>query len=73
MTQIQGYPGLYKNSSGVIVNKSSAERHAYRQMKEQALKQVESQYEIQSLKDEVKELKDLIHQLIQNNGTEFST
>lgn len=69
MAQIDGYPNHHKNSSGVIVNRSSAERRAYRQAKQQALKQLESQDEIKELRHELNELKTLIKQLAQNNGS----
>ena len=67
MNPVQGYPGLFKNSSGVLVNKNKSERQAHRRMKEQALKQIESQNEIQDLKKEINELKDLVMQLIKTN------
>jgi hypothetical protein len=67
MNPVQGYPGLYKNSSGVLVNKNKSEREAHRRMKEQALKQIESQNEIDDLKKEVGELKGLIMELINNH------
>lgn len=67
MNPVQGYPGLYKNSSGVLVNKSKSERDAHRRMKEQALKQIESQNEIQDLKKEIDELKMLVMELIKTN------
>ena len=65
MAQIQGHPGFYKNHTGVIVNRSQAERRAYRQMKHQAMKQLEAQDEIVCLREELDELKDLVKQLIQ--------
>lgn len=67
MNPVQGYPGLYKNSSGVLVNKNKSERQAHRRMKEQALKQIESQNEIKDLKKEIDELKGLVMELIKTN------
>lgn len=67
MNPVQGYPGLYKNSSGVLVNKNKSERDAHRRMKEQALKQIESQNEIKDLKKEIDELKGLVMELIKTN------
>lgn len=64
MSSIQGYPGHYKNDTGVIVNKSQSERRAYRHMKAQAEQQLESQNEIQTLRTELDELKALVKQLI---------
>ena len=69
MAQVNGHPHLHKNASGVIVNRSSSERRAYRQAKAQAMKQLESQDEIMVLRQELNELKDLIKQLAQNNGS----
>lgn len=69
MTQhkVEGHSGLYKDDeSGVIVNKSSSERDRYRLAKEQALKNLESQNEIENLRGELDEIKVLLKQL-QNN------
>lgn len=69
MKQITGHPNLRKSQRGVIVNVSEQERRSYRQAKQQAIKQLESQEEITELKAELSELKALVNQLIQNNGT----
>ena len=67
---INGHPDYYKDAnSGVISNHSDAARRSYREKKRQAMRQVESQYEIQSLKSELSEVKELLHQLLKNNGT----
>ena len=67
---INGHPDFYKDArSGVISNNSDAARRSYREKKQQAMRQVESQYEIQSLKSELSEVKELLHQLLKNNGT----
>ena len=69
MKHISGHPNLRKGSKGVIYNVSEQERRSYRHAKAQAMKQLESQHEITELKAELSELKDLVKQLIQNNGT----
>ena len=67
---INGHPDYFKdNRTGVIRNTSDAARRSYREKKQQAMRQVESQYEIQSLKSELSEVKELLHQLLKNNGT----
>ena len=69
MKQISGHPHLRKGSNGVIINTSEQERRSYRQAKQQAKRQLESQHEITELKAEVAELTSLVKQLIQNNGS----
>jgi len=69
MKLVHGHPNLRKGSNGVILNVSNTERSQYRQAKQMALKQIESQSEIQDLQSEIKEVKELLHQLLKNNGT----
>ena len=65
--KVEGYSGIYKDDeSGVILNRGSSERDRYRLAKEQALKNLESQNEIENLKGELDEIKSLLKQL-QNN------
>jgi len=65
-----GYDGLYRDDeSGVISNRSSDDRSKYRQMKQQASLNINAQTEISQLKSDIDELKSLVHQLIQKNGT----
>lgn len=73
MKLVNGHPNLRKGSNGVILNVSQSERQQYRQAKRMALKQQESQSEIQDLRSELSEVKELLHQLIKNNGTELSS
>lgn len=73
MKLVHGHPNLRKGSNGVILNVNQTERQQYRQAKKMALQQQESQNEIEDLKSELQEVKQLLHQLIKNNGTEFST
>lgn len=63
--KVKGHDDLYKNmETGVILNRSSSDRDRYRIAKQQALQNLESQQEIQNLKNEVGEIKELLHLLI---------
>ena len=63
--KVEGHDDLYKNmETGVILNRSSSDRDRYRIAKHQALQNLESQQEIQNLKNEVGEIKELLHLLI---------
>ena len=65
MDRVDGYSGIYKDSeSGVIVNRESSDRDRYKLAKQQAIKNMESQDEIQNLKSELNEIKSLLKQLI---------
>ena len=69
MKPISGHPNLRKSQPGLILNVSDTERNQYRAAKKMALSQQESQHEIQDLKSELQEVKQLLHQLLKNNGT----
>ena len=69
MKLVHGHPSLRKGDNGLIVNVSQSERDQYRAAKRMALQQLESQGEIQDLKSELQEVKELLHQLLKNNGT----
>lgn len=63
--KVEGHDSLYKNvETGVINNRSSSDRDRYRLAKRQSLQNLESQDEIQNLKDEIGEIKQLLHLLI---------
>ena len=64
MQPINGHPNLRKSQPGLILNISDSERNQYRAAKKMALSQKESQHEIQDLKSELKEVKELLHQLL---------
>lgn len=65
MDRVDGYNGIYKDSeSGVIINRGSSDRDRYKLAKQQAIKNMESHDEIQSLKNELNEIKSLIKHLI---------
>jgi len=63
--KVEGHDSLYKDSSThLIVNRNTSERDRYRIAKQQALKNMESQQEISELKDEMKEIKSLLKQIL---------
>ena len=72
--KVEGQNNLYKDSdSGVIDNRETTDRARYRLAKQQALRSIETESEIDqlrrevselsSLKDEMSEIKSLLHQL----------
>ena len=51
--KVEGHDDLYKNvDTGMIVNRSSSDRDRYRIAKQQALRNLESQNDIENLKNE---------------------
>ena len=65
--RVQGYSNVFKDvSTGVITNNNGSDRDRYRLAKEQAKKNMESQGEIQDLKEELNDIKTLLKQLINN-------
>ena len=64
MKKVSGHSGLYKNDdSHVIVNRADSERERYRIAKENSLKSVNQEAEIQRLNNEISEIKSLLQQL----------
>ena len=64
MKKVQGYADLYKDTeTGVIMNKATSDRERYRLAKEQSLKAVRQESEIQRLSEEISEIKSLLQQL----------
>lgn len=62
---VAGYNNLYKDvDSGVIVNRESIDRQRYKILKRQSINNMDTQYEIASLKQELNEIKELLHQLL---------
>ena len=65
MDRVEGHQGLFKDEeSGVIINRSKSERERYRIAKEQALKNIKSQQDIDDMKQELSELKHLLNQFL---------
>lgn len=62
---VAGYSNLYKDTeTGVIVNRETVERQRYRIAKQQAMMNVDAQYQIHAIKQEINELKELIKQMV---------
>ncbi len=65
MDKVEGHQGLYKDEeSGVIINRSNSERDRYRISKEQSLKNIKSQEDIDEMKKELSEMKNLLKQFL---------
>jgi hypothetical protein len=63
--KVDGHPNLYKDSeTNIILNCDSSARSKYLIMKEQARKNIQNTSEIESLRDEIDEIKSLLHQLL---------
>lgn len=63
--RVEGYSNLYKDTTtGVITNCGFSERTRYRTAKHQAMLSKSHQHEINSLRDEMTEIKSLLHQLL---------
>ena len=64
MKKVQGHAHLYKDTeTGVIVNRANSDRERYRIAKEQSLKAVRQESEINRLSDEISEIKSLLLKL----------
>tara|TARA_Y100000768_G_C23934585_1_gene661900 strand:- start:392 stop:598 length:207 start_codon:yes stop_codon:yes gene_type:complete len=62
---VEGHPNLYKDAdTGVIVNRESSERSRYRLAKEQARANQQNSIELNTLRNEIDEIKSLLHQLL---------
>lgn len=62
---VSGYNNLYKDpQTGVIVNRETVDRERYRIAKQQAIMNIDAQYQISVLKQELSDLKSLLQQLI---------
>ena len=65
MDRVEGHQGLYKDEeTGVIINRSNSERDRYRISKEQSLKNIKSQEDINEMKKELSEMKNLLKQFL---------
>tara|TARA_R100000231_G_scaffold139547_2_gene121209 strand:+ start:1866 stop:2084 length:219 start_codon:yes stop_codon:yes gene_type:complete len=67
--RIEGHTDLYKDPyTGVIVNRAKSARDRYKIAKQQALKNIESQKEVASLRNEISEVKLLLKQLLEEKN-----
>ena len=72
MTQqkCEGHEGFLKDSeSEVIVQRNPTERERYRLAKRTHAINSEAQHQVAELKSEINELKSLVKQLLENNGS----
>ena len=68
--KVEGHVNIYKDTStGVIDCTDNTERSRYRIAREQAQSNMNNQFEIERLSGELAEIKDLLKQLVRNNGT----
>ena len=72
--KVEGLQDIYRDDDGTIVNRNVSDRQRYRIAKKQAMQTIDTQYELQeikeevhelaSLREEVGELKDLLKELL---------
>ena len=68
--KVEGHVNIFKDTeSGVIENKDNTERSRYRIAIDQAKENLQSKFEIERLSNELSEIKSLLKQLVNNNGT----
>ena len=69
-SKCEGYEGFYKDKdSSVIVQRNPTERERYLLMKRTHALNSEAQHQVAELKSEINELKSLVKQLLENNGS----
>ena len=69
-SKVQGHQNLYKdNDSGVIINRESSDRTRYQMAKQQAIRSLDTEHELSSLKREMNEIKSLLHQILDKQVT----
>lgn len=62
---VDGHPNLVKDTeTGIVHNRGVSDRERYRNAKRMAHQQHDSRHEINNLKKEIGEIKDLLHQLL---------
>jgi len=62
---VEGHPGIFKDSeTGVISNRSDSSRARYQIAKQQAKANQHNSNELDSLRNEIDEIKSLLHQLL---------
>lgn len=65
LKKIEGFSNLYKDEeTNIVLNLHSQDRERYRLSKQQAMNNLNCQYEIQNLKNELFEMKELLQKLI---------
>ena len=62
---VQGHPNLYKDAeTNLIANRDESARSRYRIAKQQARQNLENSSELEYLREEIDEIKSLLHQLL---------
>lgn len=64
MEQKTEVPGIYKVEEGILINKDSASLLAYKNRKNRERKLLKIEEDLESLKGDIKELKDIIRGFI---------
>ncbi len=68
--KVEGHTNIFKDTStGVIDCVDDTERARYRIARNQAQSNIDNQQEIKRLGNELAEIKALLHQIVNNNGT----
>ncbi len=68
--KVDGHTNIFKDiDTGVIDCVDGTERARYRIARNQAQSNIDNQQEIKRLGDELAEIKALLHQIVNNNGT----
>ena len=63
--KVEGHTNIYKDmDTGVITNHNTSDRDRYRLAKQQAMKNINSQTELEELKKEMDEIKSLLRKLV---------
>ena len=71
--KVAGHNDLVKDTNTFVIhNRSDVDRQRYRDAKKAALNRIDDKAEVQELRDEIKELKSLLMQVLKNNGTQLS-
>ena len=70
LQKCEGHEGFLKDDkSEVIIQRNPTERERYRLMKQTHAINSEAQHQVAELKSEINELKSLVKQLLENNGS----
>ena len=63
--KVEGHTNIYKDmDTGVITNHNTSDRDRYILAKQQAMKNINSQTELEELKEEMDEIKSLLRKLV---------
>ena len=69
-SKVEGHTNLFKDKdTGVIINRESSDRARYQMAKQQAIRSLDTEHELSSLKREMDEIKSLLHQILNKQVT----